>query len=280
MMRRFIVGTALAAGLALTTTGCLGDTKEKADAAGNKIKLTAAQVLGKSAEKAGQADTFSMDLNMDTQLPQGAMKMHMVIQTRLRPDVAMKMNVDSMSMAGQTIPAYEARIVGKRMYLKMPGMQQASGGKTWGRVSLSDLGDAAGGLNFDQLLDQAQQQSPADQTRMLTASKDVREVGVETVDGVKTRHFTGTVSPREALGKLDADTRAKMEGMYQQMGASPIAFDIWVGDDNLPRKMTSKLDTSGGPVSMTAVYRDYGKPVDIQAPPAGQVGDLKMPSLN
>ncbi|WP_067487324.1 LppX_LprAFG lipoprotein [Actinomadura hibisca] len=279
MIRRFAAGTAVAAGLTLTLTGCLGDAKEGASEAGKNIRLSAAQILGQSAEKAGKADSYKADVIVDSQLTQGAMKMEMSVATRTKPDVAMQMNVKSMSMGGQTVPGYEARIVGDYMYLKMPALASRNGGKPWARISLTSAGQAAGGMNLKQMLDQSKQQNPAEQTKMLTASKDVREVGTENVGGVQTRHYTGTVSPQEALAKLDPQNRAAMEKTYAQLGNAPIAFDLWVGDDSLPRKMVNKLQTQMGAVNTTMVFSDYGKPVDVAAPPAAETGTPNIPGL-
>ncbi|MFG1998904.1 hypothetical protein ACGFNU_07140 [Spirillospora sp. NPDC048911] len=276
MIRRFTVGTAVATGLALSLTGCLGAAKDKAGETGTQIQLTAAQVLGKAAEKTGQTDTYKADVSVDSQLSQGAMKMHMVMQTRLRPTLAMAINVDSATMGGQSMPGggIEMRLVGDAMYMKIPGLSGRNGGKPWARMSLSGMGGS-----YDQLLKQAQQQNPAEQTKLFIASKDVREVGTENVGGVPAKHYTGTVSVNEALGKLDAQTRQKMEKTYQQLGTDKIGFDMWVSDDSLPRKIISKVQTGMGAVNTTMLFSDYGKPVEVAAPPASEVGDFKMPGL-
>ncbi|MGI5165352.1 LppX_LprAFG lipoprotein [Spirillospora sp. CA-253888] len=279
MIRRFAVGTAVAAGLTLTLTGCLGDAKEGASEAGKSIRLSAAQMLGQTADKAGKADSYKADVTVDSQLTQGAMKMEMSVATRTRPDVAMTMNVKSMSVGGRTMPGYEARILGDYMYMKMPALAPQNGGKPWAKISLTAVSQASGGLNLRQMLDQSKQQSPAEQTRMLTASKDVREVGTENIGGVQTKHYTGTVSPQEALAKLDPQNRAAMEKAYAQMGNAPIAFDLWVGDDSLPRKMVNKVQTQMGAVNTTMLFSDYGKPVDVTAPPAAETGTPKLPGL-
>ncbi|MFI6521970.1 LppX_LprAFG lipoprotein [Spirillospora sp. NPDC050679] len=279
MIRRFAAGTAVAAGLTLTLTGCLGDAKEGAGEAGKSIRLSAAQMLGQTADKAGKADSYKADVVVDSQLTQGAMKMEMSVATRTRPDVAMKMDVKSMSVAGRTMPGYEARIVGDYMYMKMPALASRNGGKPWAKISLSAVSQASGGLNLRQMLDQSKQQSPAEQTRMLTASKDVREVGTENIGGVQTKHYTGTVSPQEALAKLDPQNRAAMEKTYAQLGNAPIAFDLWVGDDSLPRKMVNKVQTQMGAVNTTMVFSDYGKPVDVTPPPAAETGTPNIPGL-
>ncbi len=278
-MRRFAVGTAAVAALSLSLTGCLGSAGEAGKEAGKQVKLTAAEILGKSAQNTSKVDTFSMNVAVDSQVSQAAMTMKMKADVRLRPTVAMHMTTEPTSVQGTTVPGMEMIMDSKAMYMKMAALSQANGGKPWSKVLLSDLG-AMSGMNLSGLMDQAKKQSPAEQTKMLTASKDAREVGTETVDGVKTRHFTGTVQLTEALGKLDAETRAAMEKQYQQIGASSMNFDIWVGDDDLPRKMVAKIATAQGPMTTTAQYSDYGKQVDVSPPPASEVGPLKLPGTS
>ncbi|MBW8485145.1 hypothetical protein [Actinomadura parmotrematis] len=279
MIRRFASATAATAGLALSLTGCLGDAgKEVGENAAKGVRLTAAQVLGRTADRAAKADTFTADMTIDSSAPQAPLKMHVLAQTRLRPEAAMRMTVGSSEVAGNRIPGYEARLVGDAMYMRMPALRKATGGKPWAKLSLKQAGGASG-IDLGKLMDQAEQQSPATQTRMLTASKDVRKVGTENVGGVPTTHYAGTMSPREALAKVDANTRTTLEKTYGQLGATAIRFDVWVGADDLPRKHVSVVPLSGGQTTTTVLYRDYGRPVTVQAPPASQTGALKMPKL-
>ena len=57
--------------------------------------------------------------------------------------------------------------------------------------------------------------------------------------------------------------------------AAPMSqkVDLWLDDQDRPAKMTTT--TSG--VTMQVTYSDWGAPVTITAPPADQVGSLKMP---
>ncbi|MFG2246859.1 hypothetical protein [Spirillospora sp. NPDC048823] len=64
MIRRFATGVALATGLALSLTGCLGEAGTKVDEAGKNLKLSAAQVLDKTAEKTGRVDSLNTDMTI------------------------------------------------------------------------------------------------------------------------------------------------------------------------------------------------------------------------
>src|SRR5690606_28704132 len=278
MIRRFVAGVALATRLALSLTGCLGGAGEKVGEAGENLRLTAAQVLGKAAEKTGQLDSFAADMSMKmTGTGQGTVSFTVQMQYVVNPDLAYAMKFDDMSVGGQTMAGMEQRLVGRTMYMKMPSMPQLGGGnaaKPWLKISLDELGRQSG-LNIDQLLQQSQQMDPVQNTKMLTASKDVREVGKETVDGVETTHCTGTYRVEDAVAQLPADQQDAIRKTYGQLGMDDMKFDLWVDDQQLPRKMAMKSQqTASGVLSMTITYRDFGKPVNIAEPPASQVTDF------
>ena len=48
------------------------------------------------------------------------------------------------------------------------------------------------GINVGQLTQQVQSNNPLVQTQMLAAAKDVRAVGTQTIDGVRTTHYAGS----------------------------------------------------------------------------------------
>ncbi|MEU6038950.1 LppX_LprAFG lipoprotein [Actinomadura sp. NPDC047616] len=281
MIRRFAAGTAVATGLALSLTGCLGGAEE----AGDAIKLTAAQVLGKAAEKTGQTDSFKATVSMRMNDPQsGAVSADGEMQYRTKPDLAYSMNLGQMSVGGQSMGGMEQVFVGNTMYMKMPMLTQMAsrlggsagqlGAKPWLKISLSEIGRQSG-INVEQLLEQSRQLDPVQNTKMLTASKDAREVGKETVEGVETTHYTGTYRLQDAVAKLPAEQREAYQKSLAQTGMDSMTFDLWVDKDQLPRKLAMK-SAQGAKEDMTIsmTYRDYGKPVQIAAPPADQVTDF------
>lgn len=278
MIRRFAAGTALAAGLALSLTGCLGDAGGKVDEAGKNIKLTAAQVLGKAAEKTGQTDTFKADMSLQMAgSAEGDVSMNGTMQYRTKPDLAYSMNFAQMTVGGKSMGGMEQRLVGRNMYMKMAMLSALGGGssaKPWIKISLDELGKKSG-MNIDELLQQSRQMDPVQNTKMLTASKDVREVGKESMDGVETTHYTGTYRMEDAIAKLSPQMQEAYRKSLATTGMQNMHFDLWVDGQQLPRKMTMKSNqTSQGAMTMTMKYRDYGKPVQIVEPPASQVTDF------
>ncbi|MFI0484175.1 hypothetical protein [Actinomadura sp. 9N215] len=280
MIRRFAAGTALATGLALSLTGCLGDAGNKVDEAGKNLKLSAAQVLGKTAENTGQVDSFKADLSMQmTGSSEGNVSATGQMQYRTKPDLAYSMGFDQMTVGGKSMGGMEYVLVNRTMYMKIPMLSQLGAGsaaKPWLKISLDELGKKSG-MNLEQLLQQSQQMDPVQNTKMLTASKDVREVGKETVDGVQTTHYTGTYRMEDALSKLPAETRETLRKSYAGSGMQNMNFDLWVDDKQFPRKLAMKSgQTTAGVMNMTMTYRDYGKPVEITAPPESQTTDFSQ----
>ncbi|MBG6086381.1 hypothetical protein [Actinomadura viridis] len=277
MKRRFVVaagGTAM--GSVLLLSGCGGSGAEVAT---DTMKLTAAEALAKTSQRTGQADTFKADLTV-TETGNGGGRIHATGQFRLKPTLTFSARLDEVSRGGQAVPAAKGQAVytGDVLYAKVPQLAQfVSGGKPWVKVDVNKAGQMAG-FDIKGLVDQVRKVNPAEQTKMFTGSKDVRRVGEETVDGVKTTHYAGTVTVRDALDKLDARTRAEVRGWFPQ-GADDekIGFDLWTDGDQLPRKLVTKGDPARGQSgTVTVLYSDYGKSFSVNPPPADQVGELSL----
>jgi FlaG/FlaF family flagellin (archaellin) len=277
MSRRFAAGTAVGAALVLSLTGCFGESEGgSAGSDSGSVQLSAAQVLEKASQKTSNVDSYGADITMNVATPQGAMNMHSTAQFRLKPTTAFTMNVDKMTVGGQSMPFGGMQMIylDKVIYMKSPQLSQATGGKPWLKVDLTNPARQAG-LDLDTLLNQSQQTNPAEQTKMLTASKDVRKVGEETINGVKTTHYQGTMTVQEAMAKVDPKIRAELEKTYREIGGTKINFDLWADGEQLPRKLATKIPTREGTLTMTIVYLDYGKTVSVNPPPAEQVGNFR-----
>lgn len=122
----------------------------------------------------------------------------------------------------------------------------------------------------------------------LVASGEIRVVGEEAVDGVRTTHYAGTVSVMRLLedSKLSAEDRESTRKLYEALGMDRMNLDLWVGPDDLPVKQVSVMPVKfSKPIAqkVTITFTDWGKPVDLTPPPADQVEDLDnlppLPSL-
>jgi hypothetical protein len=246
------------------------------------MKLTAGEALIKSSQKTGQADSFKADLTV-TGTGDGEGRIKASGQFRLKPSLTFSARLDEMSRGGQAVPGAKGQAVytGDVLYAKVPMLAQfISNGKPWLKVDVNQAGQRFG-FDVKDLVDQVQKVNPAEQTKMFTGSKDVRRVGTETVNGEQTTHYTGTVTVQDALNRLDAQAREKVRRWFPQGSSNEkIAFDLWTGKDQLPRKLVSKGDAARGQDgTVTVVYSDYGKSFSVNPPPADQVGELSLSGL-
>jgi len=275
MIRRLAAGAAVGTAVVLSAAGCLGDGGGKTSGGGtthqSAAKLTAAEMVNEVSQKTGEIHSFQATMTSDTSVSGQHIRMNGRMAYRVKPSVAFKMSVPKMTVNGRTQSGFQEILLKNALYIKMPALAGRTGGKPWIRMSLGKL-SAQSGVDVKSLLNQSQQADPSANVKMLTASKDVRKVGQEAVAGVPTTHYQGTYSVQDALAKLPASQRAKMQQMMSQMGIDKMNFDLWVDGRNLPRKVTVRTP-AGGQMSTdtTIVYSGFNAPVSITAPPASLV---------
>lgn len=167
------------------------------------------------------------------------------------PQMAMTLSAPAAGQQG-----FDTRIVDNVMYLSAE-MLGGSGG--FFSVDLDDpknpLAKQLGGLgSFD----------PKETLQMFGQGlKEVTLVGTEDLDGVSTRHYH-VVMDTTAMKK-------QMQGKVKAQVPDEIAYDVWLDDEGRLAQMEADLEEQG---SMSITMSDWGKPVDIEAPPAKQVQEL------
>jgi hypothetical protein len=192
------------------------------------------------------------------------------------PAMSMKMTVEGAKDAGEM----EIRLVEKVMYLGGGAeMTKELDGKSWMKFDMSALGSDSG-LTADQLGAGQAQQNPATESGFLTESDDVKKVGTETVEGVRTTHYKGTVTLAEIRASLkgeDKATRQKRDKslrQYEEMGVDALTMDLWTDADHRTKQFRVRADAGKGPLDLKVVFLDYNKPVTVTAPPVKDTVDL------
>ena len=116
----------------------------------------------------------------------------------------------------------------------------------------------------------------------------VEVVGEETIDGVVTTHYSALVNMATALEALPEEDRAQFEDIAGDLAGLPdVPYDVWVGSDNLVRRITMYMDFSslasldpslagqyGLGMTVEMNFNGYGEPVSIQVPAPGEVTDI------
>lgn len=117
------------------------------------------------------------------------------------------------------------------------------------------------------------------QQRNILESGDVSIEGTETVDGVETTVLS--VDPEEdELKELLAQQQSQS---FEGVTIDDASYRLYVGDDDLPRKMEMTMemtvDGQSATAEMTAYFSEFGEPVDITIPEeatAGAVGSVPV----
>jgi hypothetical protein len=155
------------------------------------------------------------------------------------------MTLDTSETEGSEVPSYQMILDGQRFYVEVGALIPKLRGK-WLRAD--DL--EAGVLPF---------QNPRDLIGFLRdEGKDLEEKGSERVRGVETTRYDGTILQSKINGFEGRDDR-------------PNHFSIWVDADGLARRLTLEDRTVKESWTSTIEYHDFGAPVTVALPAAGDV---------
>ncbi|MFB7652102.1 MULTISPECIES: DUF1396 domain-containing protein [unclassified Streptomyces] len=266
---RVPVGASVAALLlAAGAVGCSGGTEESPE-------MTPAAAVAKAAKNTEDID--SIRYRMTGRAPEeGRVKAE--AQMQLKPELAMSMKMTALDQGAGA--SAEIRLVDKAMYIG-GGAEAAKemDGKSWMKFDLSALG--AEGEELDQLGSASQaDKNPAAESTFLTGAEDVEKVGTETVDGVKTTHYKGTVTVADlekSLADEDKATREKRQKsleQYEKMGVDKLTMDLWIDGDDHTKQFRMRGEADKGPLDMTFTFLGFNEPVKVSAPPAKDTMDL------
>jgi hypothetical protein len=266
---RLPAGAALAALLAAGAVSCgKGEDADKSSA------MSPAAAVARAAKHS--EELTSMHYRMTGSIPQQG-RIEAEARLRIKPEMAMSMKVSVPGMGAGTHA--EVRLIGKAMYVNA-GEEAAKemDGRTWIRF---DTSGTEAGKQLDQLGAASQaEQNPAIQTTFLNSADDVKKVGTETVDGVRTTHYQGTVTldtlekSLKKEGRLTEEQRRKSIESYRKMGIDELTMDMWTDGDDRAKRFRMRGDADEGPLNLTATFLDYNKPVKVTAPPAAETMDL------
>ena len=244
--------------------------------------MTPAAAVARAAKKT--EDITSLRYRMTGEVPEEGRVSGEAAMSMKPLAMSMKMTAEDQATDGQV----EIRLVDKAMYIG-GGAQVAKemDGKSWIKLDMSAMG-ADKQLNADQLGGGQADKNPATESTFLTGSKDVKKVGTETVDGVKTTHYKGTYRVSDVIAALPKADRAQanktVDALKRLGGAEnrlddPTPAELWIGADGLLRRMrmTSNLPAEGGHASGTMVMdyslHDFGARLDTTAPPASDTDE-------
>lgn len=154
------------------------------------------------------------------------------------------------------------------------------GGARWVKLDLGRVGQA---LGFD-LQQLGGQSNPAQFLEFLKASGgSVSAVGHETVRGVQTTRYRGTLDLNKALDVVPSSARAALRSAISKMGISSLPVEVWVDAHKLVRRIALALKVPAGgqqlEVRITVELFDFGRTPRVSAPSGTDVFDATGTAL-
>lgn len=178
-----------------------------------------------------------------------------------------------LNASGREIPV-DSFVDGDVLYLRSPAFAQATTRKKqWIKLNLATLGSAQGSTDLSGILDASP--TPANALAYLQGSSTVDKVGPESIDGVKTTHYTVKANLDRAADHASGSTRDALRGVIAQSGVRTLPLDVWLDGNGYIRKV--RYDEHAGrrqAAKVTMELHDFGAPVTIDAPPGDSVVDL------
>ena len=189
-------------------------------------------------------------------------------------------------VAGQGGGTIEMIIDHETIYMKLPASETSSGAaasifgnKPWIKMDLS---------GFSKLGASASSLSSSDPSQaldfLLGASKNVENLGTESIRGVDTTHYHVTLDLTRAADQVPAGIRKSYEQSLKTLGTTSLPADVWVDGNDLVRKMAftfetpstdaAGVSTGGASVTESIEFYDFGTDVSVTPPPASQTTDL------
>jgi len=189
-----------------------------------------------------------------------------IIQVQRKPTLQASETLNSTAAGKST--QIKVILTGTAIYLHEAALTGQLG-KPWLKLDLSALKGTAL-ASISQLAHSLQGNDFANQTQLLAAAKNVHVVGTQTIDGVATTEYAGSVRAAQALKSLSASFRKAMAPELQVLGNGTINFHVWIDGQHHTRKITDVETANGETVNTTVNITAINQPVQIALPPASQ----------
>jgi hypothetical protein len=167
-------------------------------------------------------------------------------------------------------------LVDQVVYIKAAG--QEIDGKPWLKIDTNSNNPLA--KVFATMSDQMSKNAdPRTALEQFTEAGTVTDTRTEELDGKQTTHYTITVDVEKlAAAQTDPTQKAGLDAAIKA-GMKDFPVELWLDEEDLPVRVSFDMpapDGKGGTATakMQMDYTDWGKPIDIAAPPADQVAEL------
>jgi hypothetical protein len=168
-------------------------------------------------------------------------------------------------------------------YMRVPFLaDRIPGGKSWVKMDLEAVARKQG-IELPSVASFGQS-DPSAFLDFLRAAGDLRTVGKEQVQGVRTTHYLARIDLQKFAAKLPAKQREQLAAAFVQLeqltqnGQLTPLVDAWVDGEGLLRRFEMSFSVPAGSasadVSMAMDLHDFGAPVDVRTPEASDVAEI------
>ncbi|MEC3981613.1 hypothetical protein [Amycolatopsis sp. H20-H5] len=275
-MRKTTLATCASMLVLATLTGC--DPGGAADDPGRSSRTdgagqpgaevrTVSDLFGLVSGEVGQRNTTHVELRMAGPVGTTTGKG----QLKFDKPVAMQMTMSDPRGGADT----EMELVDNIVYLKIPQLRQFAS-KPWFKIDPNGTDPLS--KTFGAMISMSDQYSdPTKQLDQLKSAGTLTGVTEEQVNGEQTTHYAITVDVRKMADSVTDPTAKQLVLAAAAQGIDHYPVDMWVNSAHLPVKEVIDMPAAAGRQTTTVNYSDWGGPVDIQAPPADQIGTIPTP---
>jgi hypothetical protein len=174
------------------------------------------------------------------------------------------------------------------IYMRSPLFTAALHGKQWMKLDMAKL-ERANGVDLNALTSTGSN-DPTEMLQTLENESDsLQNLGGATVRGVPTVHYRAVIDLAKAAQNAPAAVRDAVKKsdarLIEMLGTDKMPMDVWIGQDKLVRRIAYRMAipvaATGGTMDMDVRLDifDFGVPVHVAAPPAGQVAELPAAAM-
>lgn len=172
---------------------------------------------------------------------------------------------------------------GTAIYLKSRAFEsELPEGKRWLKIDLAKTYKNVG-LNLDQLTGPAGN-NPRDSLQYLRALGDIHRMGTESVRGVETTHYKGTLNLSRAINRLKPSERKAARAGFQRLlkgggFSDETPTEVWIDKNKLVRRERvlfsfEPVPGKKGTADTTMELFDFGTTVAVRVPAKDEVEDV------
>lgn len=176
---------------------------------------------------------------------------------------------------------------GERAYLRVPLLDAQLQGKKWIMLDADSLSDGStAGIDPKQLEQLSDPKQILDLLSQISGQLENR--GEEEIRGEQTVHYHAAIDIAKVAtllqeklgaqaGAAPIDVTEMVDQLRDEAGITEIPLDIWLGTDNLPRRVAVDLEITAdgqqGALSLSVDMFDWGEEIDVEVPAASETVD-------